>query len=131
MTVFGHRHDLQQAVGGNDAAVSGGQLLGGEQPKGHSGKLAVLADVEALVLLQDLIQRNGGFLSLIAEVGGGFGDLDLLPGIDKLCRVDFGVQHIAGGCSDLPDLVFAEIQRLAFGKSDSSVVTVSTTSPAA
>ena len=93
MTVFVHRHDLQQAVGGNDAAVSGGQLLGGKQSKGHGGKLTALADAEALVLLQDLIQRNGGFLPLVAEVGGGFGDLDLLPGIDKLCRVDFGVQH--------------------------------------
>ena len=70
-----------------------------------------------LILLQDFIQRNGGFLPLVAEVGGSFGDLDLLPGIHKLCRVDFGVQHIAVGSGDLPDLVFAEIQRLAFGKS--------------
>ena len=30
--------------------------------------------------------------------------------------MDFGVQYIADGCGDLPDLVFAEIQRLAFGK---------------
>ena len=117
MTVFVHRHDLQQTVGGNDAAVSGGQLLGGKQSKGHGGKLIALADTETLVLFQDLIQRNGGFLPLVAEVGGGFGDLDLLPGIDKLCRVDFGIQYIAGGGCDLPDLVFAEIQRLAFGKS--------------
>ena len=48
MTVFVHRHDLQQAVGGNDAAVSGGQLLGGEQSKGHGGKLTVFADAEAV-----------------------------------------------------------------------------------
>ena len=31
--------------------------------------------------------------------------------------MDFGVPHIAGRCGDLPDLVFAEIQGLAFGKS--------------
>ena len=31
--------------------------------------------------------------------------------------MDFVIQHIAGGGRDLPDLVFAEIQRLAFGKS--------------
>ena len=31
--------------------------------------------------------------------------------------MDFGIQYIAGGGCDLPDLVFAEIQRLAFGKS--------------
>ena len=30
--------------------------------------------------------------------------------------MDFGVQHIAGRCGDLPDLEFAEIQRFAFGK---------------
>ena len=116
VTVFVHRHDLQQTVGGNDVAVSGGQLLGCEQSKGHSGKLTARADAETLILLQDLIQRNGGFLPLVAEVGGSFGDLDLLPSIDKLCRVDFGVQHIAGGGCDLSDLVFAEIQRLAFGE---------------
>ena len=92
---YTHLHDLQQTVGGNDAAVSGGQLLGGKQSKGHGGKLIALADTETLVLFQDLIQRNGGFLPLVAEVGGGFGDLDLLPGIDKLCRVDFGIQYIA------------------------------------
>jgi len=117
VAVFVHRHDLQQAVGRNDAAVSGGQLLGGKQSKGHGGKLTALADAKTLILLQDLIQRNGGFLPLVAEVGSGFGDLDLLPGVDKLCRADFGVQHIAGGGCDLPDLVLAEIQRLAFGKS--------------
>ena len=117
VTVLVHREDFKQTVRRNDAAVRGGQILGSEQTKGHGGDLAVHANAELLILLQDLIQRNGGFLPFVAEVGGGFGDLDLLPGIDKLCRVDFGIQYIAGGGCDLPDLVFAEIQRLAFGKS--------------
>ena len=95
VTVFIHREDFKQTVRRNDAAVRGGQILGGEQPKGHGGKLTARADAETLILLQDFIQRNGGFLPLVAEVGGCFGNLDLLPGIDKLCRVDFGVQYIA------------------------------------
>ncbi len=59
--VFVHRDNLQQAVGGNDAAVSCGQLLGGKQSKGHGGKLAVHADAEALVLLQYLIRETAAF----------------------------------------------------------------------
>ena len=87
------------------------------QAKDHSGDLAVHADFKLRILLQDLIQRNGGFLPLVIKVGSGFGDFNLLPGIDKLGGADLGIQHIAAGGCDLSDLIFSEIQRLAFGKS--------------
>ena len=117
VTVLVHREDFKQTVRRNDAAVRGGQILGSEQAKGHGGDLAVHANAELLILLQDLIQRNGGFLPFVIKVGSGFGDLDLLPGIGKLGGADLGIQHIAAGGCDLSDLIFSEIQWLAFGKS--------------
>ena len=111
--VFVKGHDLDQSVRRNDRAVRCGKFLGGIEAESHGGEFVIHADAELLVLLQHLGKRNPRLLSVIAEVGSGFGDLNLLPGIDKLCGMGVLVNDHAVGCFHLGDFVFSQIQRLA------------------
>ena len=114
LSVFIKGHDLDETVHRSDGAVCCGKLLGGIEAEGHGGKLVIHTDTELLVLLQHLGKRNPRLLSVIAEAGSGFGDLNLLPGIDKLCGMDVLVNDHAVGGFHLGDFVFSQIQRLAF-----------------
>ena len=111
--VFVKGQNLNQSVCRNDRAVCCGKLLGGIEAEGHGGKLVIHTDTELLVLLQHLGKRNPRLLSVIAETGSGFGDLNLLPGIDKLCGMGVLVNDHAVGGFHLGDFVFSQIQRLA------------------
>ena len=111
--VFIKRHDLDQSVRRNDRAVCCSKLLGGIEAEGYGGKLVIHTDTELLILLQHLGKRNPRLLSVIAEAGSGFGDLNLLPGIDKLCGMGSLVNDHAIGGFHLGDSVFSQIQRLA------------------
>ena len=111
--VFVKGHDLDETVHRNDRAVCCGKLLGGIEAEGHGGKLVIHTDTELLVLLQHLGKRNPRLLSVIAEAGSRFGDLNLLPGIDKLCGMGVLVNDHAVGGFHLGDFVFSQIQRLA------------------
>ena len=112
--VFIKRQDLDETVRRNDRAVCCGKLLGGIKTEGHSGELVVHADAELLILLQHLGKRNPRLLSVIAEAGSSFGELDFLPGVDKLCSMGVLVYDHAVGGFHLGDFVFSQIQRLAF-----------------
>ena len=112
--VFVKGQNLNQSVCRNDRAVCCGKLLGGIEAEGHGGKLVIHADTELLVLLQHLGKRNLRLLSVIAEAGSGFGDLNSLAGVDKFCGMGVLVyDHVIGGFH-LGDFVFSQIQRLAF-----------------
>ena len=111
--VFVKGQNLNQSVCRNDRAVCCGKLLGGIEAEGHGGKLVIHTDTELLVLLQHLGKRNPRLLSVIAEAGSRFGDLNLLPGIDKLCGMGVLVNDHAVGGFHLGDFVFSQIQRLA------------------
>ena len=113
-SVFVKGHDLDQSVRRNDRAVCCGKLLGGIEAEGHGGEFVIHADTELLILLQYLGKRNPRLLSVIAEAGSSFGDLDFLPGVDKLCGMDVLVYDHAVGGFHLGDFVFSQIQRLAF-----------------
>ena len=88
-TVLVNRENFKQTVGRDNRAVRCGQILGGEQTKGHGRDFAVHADSKLRILLQHLVKRNGCFLSLVIEAGRGFGDLDFLSRIDKFLRCGF------------------------------------------
>ena len=111
--VFVKGQNLNQSVCRNDRAVCCGKLLGGIEAEGHGGKLVIHADTELLVLLQYLGKRNPRLLSVIAEAGSGFGDLDFLTVIDKLCSMGVLVNDHAVGGFHLGDFVFSQIQRVA------------------
>ena len=113
LSVFIKGHDLDETVHRNDRAVCCGKLLGGIEAEGHGGKLVIHADTELLVLLQYLGKRNPRLLSVIAEAGSGFGDLDFLTVIDKLCSMGVLVNDHAVGGFHLGDFVFSQIQRVA------------------
>ena len=114
LSVFVKGQNLDETVRRNDRAVCCGKLLGGIEAEGHGGKLVIHTDAELLILLQHLGKRNTRFLSVVAEVGSGFGDLDFLTGIDKLCGMGVLVYDHAVGGFHLGDFVFSQIQRLAF-----------------
>ena len=111
--VFVKGQNLNQSVCRNDRAVCCGKLLGSIEAEGHGGKLVIHTDTELLILLQHLGKRNPRLLSVIAEAGSRFGDLNLLPGIDKLCGMGVLVNDHAIGGFHLGDFVFSQIQRLA------------------
>ena len=111
--VFVKGQNLNQSVCRNDRAVCCGKLLGGIEAEGHGGKLVIHTDTELLILLQHLGKRNPRLLSVIAEAGSRFGDLDFLTGIDKLCGMGVLVNDHAVGGFHLGDFVFSQIQRLA------------------
>ena len=105
--VFVKGQNLNQSVRRNDGAVCCSKLLDGIEAEGHGGKLVIHTDTELLVLLQHLGKRNPRLLSVIAEAGSGFGDLNLLPGIDKLCGMGVLVNDHAVGGFHLGDFVFS------------------------
>ena len=111
--VFVKGQNLNQSVRRNDRAVCCGKLLGGIEAEGHGGKLVIHADTELLVLLQHLGKRNPRLLSVIAEAGSRFGDLNFLAGVDKFCSMGSLVNDHAVGGFHLGDFVFSQIQRLA------------------
>ena len=113
LSVFIKGHDLDETVHRNDGAVCCGKLLGGIEAEGHGGKLVIHTDTELLILLQHLGKRNPCLLSVVAEVGCGFGDLNFLAGVDKLCGMGVLVYDHAIGGFHLGDSVFSQIQRLA------------------
>ena len=113
LSVFIKGHDLDETVHRNDGAVCCGKLLGGIEAEGHGGKLVIHADTELLVLLQYLGKRNLRLLSVIAEAGSRFGDLNFLVGVDKFCSMGVLVYDHAIGGFHLGDFVFSQIQRLA------------------
>ena len=113
LSVFIKGHDLDETVRRNDGAVCCGKLLGGIEAEGHGGKLVIHADTELLVLLQHLGKRNPRLLSVVAEAGSSFSDLDLLASVDKLCGMGVLVYDHAVGGFHLGDFVFSQIQRLA------------------
>ena len=112
--VFVKGQNLDQSVRRNDRAVCCGKFLGGIEAEGHGGKLVIHADTELLVLLQYLGKRNPRLLSVIAEAGSRFGDLNFLAGVDKFCSMGVLVYDHAIGGFHLGDFVFSQIQRLAF-----------------
>ena len=112
--VFVKGQNLNQSVCRNDRAVCCGKLLGGIEAEGHGGKLVIHADAELLILLQHLGKRNPRLLSVIAEAGSRFGDLNFLAGVDKFCSMGVLVYDHAIGGFHLGDFVFSQIQRLAF-----------------
>ena len=114
LSVFIKGHDLDETVHRNDGAVCCGKLLGGIEAEGHGGKLVIHADAELFILLQHLGKRNPRLLSVVAEAGGSFGDLDFLVGVDKLCGMGVLVNDHAVGGFHLGDFIFAQIQRFAF-----------------
>ena len=111
--VFVKGQNLNQSVCRNDRAVCCGKLLGGIEAEGHGGKLVIHTDTELLILLQHLGKRNPRLLSVVAEAGGSFGDLDFLTGVDKFCSMGVLVYDHAIGGFHLGDFVFSQIQRLA------------------
>ena len=111
--VFVKGQNLNQSVCRNDRAVCCGKLLGGIEAEGHGGKLVIHTDTELLVLLQHLGKRNPRLLSVIAEAGSRFGDLNFLAGVDKFCSMGVLVYDHAIGGFHLGDSVFSQIQRLA------------------
>ena len=113
LSVFIKGHDLDETVHRNDGAVCCGKLLGGIEAEGHGGKLVIHADAELLILLQHLGKRNPRLLSVIAEAGSRFGDLNFLAGVDKFCSMGVLVYDHAIGGFHLGDSVFSQIQRLA------------------
>ena len=113
LSVFIKGHDLDETVHRNDGAVCCGKLLGGIEAEGHGGKLVIHTDTELLVLLQYLGKRNPRLLSVIAEAGSRFGDLNFLAGVDKFCSMGVLVYDHAIGGFHLGDFVFSQIQRLA------------------
>ena len=113
LSVFIKGHDLDETVHRNDGAVCCGKLLGGIEAEGHGGKLVIHTDTELLVLLQHLGKRNPRLLSVIAEAGSRFGDLNFLAGVDKFCSMGVLVYDHAIGGFHLGDFVFSQIQRLA------------------
>ena len=117
VAVLVNRENFKQTVRRDNRAVRCGQIFGSEQAKGNSGDFAVRTDSELGVLLQHLVKRNSGFLSLVVEAGRGFGDLDFLSRIDKLGGANISIQYHAVGRFNLSNFIFSEIQRFALGKS--------------
>ena len=112
MAVLIYRNDLHDAIDGNDAAIGGGQLLRGVEAKGDCRHFAVHPDPKRLIRDQHLVQRDGGFLALVVEAGGGFCDLDFLSGIDQLHGTGLGIQRHTVGRGDLGNFISAQVQGL-------------------
>ena len=87
-----------------------------DRSKGHGGDLAVHANTKCFILLQYLVQRHKGFLALVVEAGGSFGDLYLLARIHQLHLggILTGVRHAVGEL-DLLHLETPQVERLALG----------------
>ena len=116
LAVLIHRYDLQKPVCRDDGTVCCGDVLLGVKSKGHGGDLAVHANTKGFILLQHLVQRHKGFLALVVEAGGSFGDLYLLACIHQLHLggILAGVRHAVGEL-DLLHLETPQVERLALG----------------
>ena len=108
------RDNLNQPVGRDNRAVCRSQFLFRIQAKGHIKDFAVLADAVGFVRHKALDKVDFYTLPFVIERSGGFGNSDILTRIYKLNGVNFLVQHHSKRCCDFLDLVFAEIEFLAY-----------------
>ena len=108
------RDNLNQTVGGDNRAVCRSQFLFRIQAKGYIKNFAVLADAVGFVRHKALDKVNFYTLPFVIERGGGFGNSNVLTRIYKLNGVSFLVQYHSKRSCDFLDLVFAEIEFLAY-----------------
>ena len=109
-SVLIRRDDLDQTVCGNRSAAGRYDFLGGKQPKGNVLHFTVIANAEALILLDGLYKADFHLLTLVLERSRRFRNSNILTGVDKLDAVGFRVEHHPVGRSNLTNLVFAEIE---------------------
>ena len=109
-SVLIQRDDLNKTICGNGSAAGRYDFLGGKQPKGDVPHFTVIANAEALILLDGLYKADFHLLTLVLERGRRFCYGDILTGVDKLDTVGFRVEHHPVGRSNLTNLIFAEIE---------------------
>ena len=113
-SVLVKRDNLNQPVGGDNRAVCRRQFLFRIQAKGHIKNFTVLTDAVGFVRHKALDKVDFYTLPFVIERSGGFGNSDILTRIYKLNGVNFLVQHHSKRSCDFLDLVFAEIEFLAY-----------------
>ena len=114
-SVLIQRDDLNKTICGNGSAAGRYDFLGGEQSKGDVLHFTVIANAEALILLDGLYKADLHLLTLVLERSRRFCYGNILTGIDKLDAVGFRVEHHPVGCCDLTHLIFAKVEFTAHG----------------
>ena len=109
-SVLIQRDDLNKTICGNGSAAGRYDFLGGKQPKGNVLHFTVIANAEALILLDGLYKADLHLLTLVLERSRRFCYGNILTGIDKLDAVGFRVEHHPVGCCDLTHLIFAKVE---------------------
>ncbi len=113
-SVLVKRDNLNQSVSGDNRAVCRRQFLFRIQAKGYIINLAVLTDAVGFIRHKALDKVDFYTLPFVIERSGSFGNSDILTCIYKLNGVNFLVQHHSERRCDFLDLVFAEIEFLAY-----------------
>ena len=90
-SVLIRRDDLDQTVCGNRSAAGRYDFLGGKQPKGNVLHFTVIANAEALILLDGLHKADFHLLTLVLERSCRFRYGNILTGVNKLDTVGFRV----------------------------------------
>ena len=90
-SVLVQRDDLNKTVCGNGGAAGRYDFLSGKQPKGNVLHFTVIANAEALILLDGLYKADFHLLTLVLERSRRFCYGNILTGVNKLDAVRFRV----------------------------------------
>ena len=90
-SVLIQRDDFNKTICGNGSAAGRYDFLGGEQPKGNVLNFTVIANAEALILLDGLYKADLHLLTLVLERSRRFCYGNILTGVNKLDPVGFRV----------------------------------------